>query len=87
MSFNFINVFVIFQSYVNRALKSYINVCYMIYLNDVLIYLKIKKQYWENVYKILRALFAHRLYAKLSKCAFNCIEVFFLNFIINRRDI
>ena len=35
----------------------------------------------------MRALLAHRLYAKFSKCAFNCIEVFFLNFIINQRDI
>ena len=35
----------------------------------------------------MRALLAHRLYAKLSKCAFNCIEVFFFDFIIGRRDI
>ena len=87
MLFNFINVFVIFQSYVNRAFKSYINVCCVIYLNDVLIYSKIKKQHWKNIYKILRALLAHRLYTKLSKYAFNCIEIFFFNFIINRRDI
>ena len=80
MSFNFINVFVIFQSYVNRAFKSYINIYCVIYLNDVLIYLKIEKQHWKNVYKILRALFAHQLYAKLSKCAFNCIEIFFFWF-------
>ena len=57
------------------------------YLDDVLIYSKIEKQHWKNVRKILRALFTHRLYAKLSKCAFNCIEVSFLDFIINRRDI
>ena len=87
MPFNLVNVFVTFQSYVNRALKSYINVYYVIYLNDVLIYSKIEKQHWKNVRKILRALFAHQLYAKFSKCAFNCIEVSFLNFIVNRRDI
>ena len=43
MFFNFINVFVIFQLYVNRAFKSYTNVYYVIYLNDVLIYSKIEK--------------------------------------------
>ena len=35
----------------------------------------------------MRALFAHQLYAKFSKCAFNCIKIFFFNFIINRHDI
>ena len=87
MSFDLVNTSVIFQSYVNRAFKSYINVCCVIYLNNVLIYSKIEKQYWKNVRKILRALFAHQLYAKFSKCAFNCIEISFFNFIINRRDI
>ena len=43
MFFDLVNVFVIFQSYVNRAFKSYINVYYMIYLDDVLIYSKIEK--------------------------------------------
>ena len=87
MSFSLVNTFVTFQSYVNRAFKSYINVCYIIYLNDVLIYSKTEKQHWENVCKILRVLLAHRLYAKLSKCAFNYIEISFLDFIISRRDI
>ena len=87
MFFELVNAFVTFQSYVNRALKSYINVCCVIYLNDVLIYSKIEKQHWKNVCKILRALLAHRLYAKLSKCAFNCIEISFLDFIINWCDI
>ena len=45
ISFNLVNVFVIFQSYVNRVFKSYINVCCVIYLNDVLIYSKIEKQH------------------------------------------
>ena len=43
MFFDFVNVSAIFQSYVNRAFKSYINVCCVIYLNDVLIYSKIEK--------------------------------------------
>ena len=45
MLFDFVNVFIIFQSYVNCALKLYINVYCVIYLNDILIYSKIKKQH------------------------------------------
>lgn len=37
--------------------------------------------------KVLRALLEHRLYAKLSKCAFNRSEVTFLGFIVNQRGI
>ena len=45
MFFNFINIFIIFQLYSNRAFKLYINVYYIIYLNDVFIYSKIEKYY------------------------------------------
>ena len=37
--------------------------------------------------QILRALLKHRLYIKLSKCAFNRDEVTFLKFIINQHNI
>ena len=43
MSFNLANISTIFQNYVNKAFKPYINVFYVIYLNDVLIYSKSKK--------------------------------------------
>ena len=45
MLFDLVNAFIISQYYINRALKSYINVYCVIYLNDVLIYSKIKEQY------------------------------------------
>ena len=38
MFFDFVNVFVIFQFYVNETFKSYIDVFCVMYLNDVLIY-------------------------------------------------
>ena len=43
MPFNFANVSTIFQNYVNKTFKSYIDVFYVIYLNDILIYSKSKK--------------------------------------------
>ena len=45
MSFNFINVFAIFQFLINKALKNLINHFYIIYLNDIFIYFKIKKNH------------------------------------------
>ncbi len=87
MLFELINVSAIFQFYVNHTLKSFMNICCVIYLNDVLVYFETKEQHWEHVCKILRALLKYRLYVKLSKCTFNHNKVIFLRFMIKRRSI
>ncbi len=87
MLFELTNASAIFQFYVNHAFKSFMNICCVIYLNDVLVYSEMKEQHWEHVRKILRALLKYQLYVKLSKCAFNRDEVIFLRFVIKRRDI
>ena len=38
MSFNFVNVSITFQIYINRVLINLINIIYVVYLNDILIY-------------------------------------------------
>ncbi len=45
MFFELINASAIFQFYVNHALKLFLNIYYMIYLNDILIYFEMKKQH------------------------------------------
>jgi len=45
MLFKLTNASLIFQFYVNHAFKLFLNICYMIYLNDVLIYSEIKEQH------------------------------------------
>ncbi len=87
MLFELINVSAIFQFYVNHALKSFMNICCMIYLNDILVYSEMKEQHWENVCKILHVLLKYQLYVKLLKCTFNHSEVIFLRFMIKRRNI
>jgi len=85
--FELTNASAIFQFYVNHALKSFVNICCVIYLNDVLVYFETKEQHWKHVRKILRALLKYQLYVKLSKCTFNRSEVIFLRFVIKRRSI
>ncbi len=87
MLFELINVSAIFQFYVNHTLKSFMNICCVIYLNNVLVYSETKEQHWEHVCKILRALLKYWLYVKLSKCTFNHNKVIFLRFMIKRRSI
>ena len=85
--FELTNASEIFQFYVNHALKSFMNICCVIYLNDILVYSEMKKQHWEHVCKILRALLKYQLYVKLSKCTFNRSKVIFLRFMIEWKDI
>ena len=85
--FDLVNASAIFQFYVNDALKSYIDIYCVIYLNDVLIYSNSKEQHWKNVRKILKALLKYRLYVKLKKYIFNRQKVSFLSFVVKQHDI
>jgi len=87
MLFKLINASAIFQFYVNHTLKLFVNICCVIYLNDILIYSETKEQHWEHVHKILRALLKYWLYVKLLKCTFNRSKVIFLRFVIKWRNI
>ncbi len=87
MPFGLANAPATFQAYVNKALKPYIDVFCVVYLDDVLVYSESEDLHWEHVRKVLRALLEYRLYAKLSKCAFNRSEVTFLGFVVNQRGI
>ncbi len=87
MLFKLTNASAIFQFYVNHTLKLFMNICCVIYLNDILVYSEMKEQHWEHMRKILRALQKYRLYVKLLKCTFNRNEVIFLRFVIKRRSI
>jgi len=87
MLFELINAFTIFQFYVNHMLKSFMNICCVIYLNNILVYFKTKEQHWEHVCKILCMLLKYWLYVKLSNDTFNHSEIIFLRFMIKWKDI
>ena len=82
MSFSLTNTLVIFQAYINKALSRLINYFIVIYLNNILIYFKLKEDYYTYIRIIIKRLKKHKLYTKLSKCFFNIKEVKFLGFII-----
>ena len=56
MLFRLINAFVIFQIYINNVLKEHLNVFVIIYLDNILIYLKNKKNHKKHVKQVLNAL-------------------------------
>ena len=56
MSFELINASVTFQTYINNVLREYLNVFVIIYLNNILVYLKNEKDHKKHIRQILNAL-------------------------------
>ena len=56
MSFKLINASAMFQTYINNVLREYLNVFVIIYLNNILVYSKNKKNYKKHVKQILNTL-------------------------------
>ena len=56
MSFEFINVSTTCQEIINDALKKYLNVFVIIYLNDILIFSRIIKEHVKHIFTILNCL-------------------------------
>ena len=59
-----------------------INYFIVIYFNNILIYSKLREDYYTYIKIIIKRLRKHKLYTKLSKCFFNIKEIEFLEFII-----
>jgi hypothetical protein len=75
MSFEFAYAFATFQSYINFALKEFLNVFVIVYLNNILIYSQNEEEYTKHVRLVLKRLRKYKLFAKLKKCDFNLKEV------------
>ena len=56
MLFDLINASATFQTFINNVLRRYFNQFVIVYLNNILIYLKIKKEHVQYVRKILQVL-------------------------------
>ena len=56
MSFDFTNTSVIFQVYINNTLHNLLNICCIIYLDNILIYSSFKEQHEINILTVLEHL-------------------------------
>ena len=82
MPFSLTNTLATFQAYINKALSRLINYFVVIYLNNILIYFKLREDYYTYIRIVIKRLRKYKLYIKLSKYFFNIKEVEFLGFII-----
>src|SRR5258706_15860024 len=71
------------QRFMNDTLREYLDLFYIVYIDDILIYSNNKKEYREQVQKVLAKLKEVGLYAKPDKCEFSMEKTTFLGFVIS----
>ena len=82
MPFGLTNAPATFQSYINAALRPFLDKFAIAYIDDILIYSNSLEEHHEHVRTILKTLLEHGLYASLEKCQFSVEEVDFLGYVI-----
>ena len=86
MPFGLTNTPASFQSYIHLVLRPYLDITVIIYLDDVLVFLRNLSQHEKHVEKVLKALLKAGLYAKLRKCLFSVTCITFLGFILKDKS-
>ncbi|KAF8830708.1 hypothetical protein HHX47_DHR2000968 [Lentinula edodes] len=83
MPFGLTNAPSAFQFFMNEIFHNMVDVCVVIYLDDILIYSDDEVSHVEHVRKVLERLRANHLHAKPEKCAFHVDTVEYLGVIIS----
>ncbi|GJR52362.1 putative reverse transcriptase domain-containing protein [Tanacetum coccineum] len=87
MPFGLTNTLAVFMYLMNHVCKSYLDKFVIVFIDDILIYSKNKKEHEEHLRTILELLKKEELYAKFSKCKFWIPKVQFIGHVINSEGI
>nr|GFB77566.1 putative reverse transcriptase domain-containing protein [Tanacetum cinerariifolium] len=87
MPFGLTNAPAILMDLMNRVCKPYLDKFVLVFIDDILIYLKNEKEHKEHLKAILELLKKEKFYAKFSKCEFWIPKVQFLDHVIDIRGI
>ena len=83
MPFGLTNVPAAFQHFMNDIFSDLLNVCMLVYLDDILIYSDSEEEHIRHVCKVLHCLQQHNLYARADKCFFHVQTVKYLGYILS----
>ena len=87
MSFGLTNALVAFMDLMNRVFKPYLDQFVVVFINDILVYSKSRKEHERHLSIVLQTLKDKRLYAKLKKCEFWLDKVSFLGHVVTKDGI
>jgi len=80
MPFGLTNTPAAFQQFVNTIFADMLDVCIIVYLDDILIYSEDMESHQQHVWEVLCRLQLHSLFAKLEKCEFHSDSVEYLSY-------
>ncbi|KAJ9539536.1 hypothetical protein OSB04_032269 [Centaurea solstitialis] len=87
MPFGLTNAPAVFMDLMNRVCRPYLDKFVIVFIDDILIYSRDKKEHEQHLRLILELLKTEKLYAKFSKCEFWIREVHFLGHVVNEKGI
>ncbi|KAM6569147.1 hypothetical protein CsatB_017132 [Cannabis sativa] len=67
MPFGLTNALAAFMDLMNRVFKDYLDICVIVFINDILVYSESKEEYELHLRAVLQRLQDHKLYAKFKK--------------------
>ena len=85
--FELTNESIFFQQYMNDVLWKFLNDFCQAYLNDILIYSKIRKKHRNHVRLVLKRLREAELQIDIWKCKFNVEKTVFLEVIVSEQNL
>ena len=83
MPFGLTNAPATFQQFVNLVFTDMLDVCMVVYLDDILIYSDNMEDHKKHVREVRRRLRQHKLFAKPDKCEFHLDSVEYLRYFLS----
>ena len=83
MPFSLTNAPTAFQQFMNDIFSDLLDVCIVIYLDNILIYSNNMSEHHQHVKEVLKCLCKTGLYAKAEKCEFHSKSVEYLGYILS----
>ncbi|KAF8749921.1 hypothetical protein RHS01_09702 [Rhizoctonia solani] len=83
MTFGLTNTPASFQHFMNNLFKDLLDVCVLVYLDDILIYSKDDASHTQHVHEVLQRLMENQLFCKASKCTFHMKSVEYLGIVVS----
>ena len=87
MPFRLTNALTIFIDLMNRMFRDFLDQFVIVFIDDILVYLKNEKDHKTHLRLVLQRLREHKLYAKFNKCKFWLPKVGFLGHVVNNHGV
>src|SRR5690349_11699549 len=87
MPFRLTNAPATFQALVQDILKPLLDICVIVYIDDILIYSKDDKEHADHIRQVLKILWKHKIYGNMAKYEFFKESIKYLRHVISSKGI